>query len=69
MSTAILQSSMTGGAGTKEWLESIEGWTVLAYDLFYRQDVSTKPMLSSSPLTQSDIEIGRKIAQQYGLTE
>jgi len=61
------RSCMTGGAGTKDWLESIAGYNVLACEPFL--DIQRKPMLSSGPLTASDIEIGRKIASQYGLTE
>lgn len=72
MNTSILQICQTGGAGAKEWLESIEGWTVIAYDPSYMpympmQDISHGSMLVSSPLTDNDIQIGKRIAQKYGL--
>ena len=62
------QNCITGGAGTKEWLDASAGWIVLASEATYAQDMHHRPMLSSAPLTESDIEIGRRIAKQYGLT-
>lgn len=59
----------TSGAGTKDWLDTMAGYSILAYEPSYANAVERKPMLSSGPLTISDIEIGRTIADQYGLTE
>jgi hypothetical protein len=65
-----LHSHNSGGAGTKEWLARIGGTIVMASDLtaICRYSFEQTSMLSSGPLTASDIEIGRKIANQYGLT-
>jgi hypothetical protein len=64
MITYLLDMSiMSGGAGTKEWLAAIGGSIISAYEPSFIRDLYQGPMLSSGPLTDSDIEIGRRIAK------
>ncbi len=66
---SIVTVNTTGGAGTKEWLASMAGWSLIVDEPAFAQDMPRRGMLYSGPLTDSDVEIGKRIAQKYGLTE
>ena len=69
MPTEVIQpvdTQVSGEASTKEWLASIEGKVIAAYDFTVVRPTS---LLSAAPLSAAQIELGQRIARKYGLTE
>lgn len=61
----------SGAAGTKEWLASSKDIVIVATDMFVLlgEQYMQPSILSSEPLTPSQLELGKKIAKKHGLTK